>query len=79
MDCLETLRFGEPLPARFPPWLNIYDPGDLLSYRAKEVFQGDPRIQEHRYLSRDAFVEAHSAYWTSPQVWERIMQFLNRI
>jgi pimeloyl-ACP methyl ester carboxylesterase len=67
---LPTLAHPAPLPAHVPPWLNLYDPRDLLSYLGAELFPG--RVEDHQVLSRQPFPAAHSAYWTNPAVYRRV-------
>jgi hypothetical protein len=64
-------REGSKLPADFPPWLNIYDHNDLLSFRAAPLFSGCVRDLE--LDSVQPFPHAHSAYWRNDQVWEHIL------
>jgi hypothetical protein len=63
------------LPGHFPKWLNIYDSNDFLSYVAKPVFKSD-MISDFRVESGQPFPHSHSAYWTNPQTWTAIMEFL---
>lgn len=61
------------LPAKFPPWLNIFDRNDFLSYVAKELFLGVCDIEVE---SGQPFPDAHSAYFASDQVWAAIRDFI---
>lgn len=105
LDALATLRFGTPLPERFPSrWLNIHDPVDLLSFPARPRFADGPtpgagaaaatgapgsaaatagtagtataarttEIRDVRVDTREPFPRAHSAYWTTPAVYEAV-------
>ena len=63
------------LPARFPHWLNIYDPNDFLSYVANRVFES-PKVQDQRVESGQPFPHSHSAYWANPDTWHAIKRFL---
>lgn len=65
-----SLEPPQQLPAHFPPWLNLYDHRDLLSYVGGEVFPG--RVQDQAVDNGQPFPEAHSAYWTNPAVWDTI-------
>lgn len=67
---LPTLAHPAPLPAHVPPWLNFYDPRDLLAHVGAELFPG--RVDDHQVLSRQPFPAAHSAYWTNPAVYRRL-------
>jgi len=74
LDVLAGRRFGEPLPAQFPRWLNIYDRRDFLSYVGEKVFPG--RITDREVDNRQPFPQAHSAYWANHQVWDAIKGWL---
>jgi hypothetical protein len=76
INALPSLPFGEPLPASMPPWLNLYDPRDFLSYIGASVFPG--RVVDHQVDNRQAFPTSHSAYWWNPQAWEAILSTLPR-
>jgi hypothetical protein len=58
----------------FPPWLNIYDRADFLSFLAEPVF-GDrvPRIRDAEIESGETFPTSHSAYFTNEAAWEQIL------
>jgi len=66
IDALVSLPFPEPLPAHFPPWRNIYDSADFLSYRASGAFPG--RVGDFRVDNGQPFPQSHSAYWDNPAV-----------
>ncbi|MFG3054128.1 hypothetical protein ACGFZP_24665 [Kitasatospora sp. NPDC048239] len=72
LGALNGLEPGSGLPSGFPDWLNIYDPGDLLGYRAAPVFPGDARVTDHEVSSRQPFPYCHSAYFKLPAVYDRI-------
>jgi hypothetical protein len=67
-----SLRHDEPLPAHMPPWLNIYDPRDLLSYVGAGLFPG--RVEDVEVDNRQP--QSHSAYWANPKVWDAIVSRL---
>jgi len=75
LDCLTSRRFGEPLPDHFPPWLNLYDRHDFLSYIGAEVFPD--QVTDVEVTSGQPFPVAHSAYWSNPAVWSAIAEFLS--
>ncbi|MBX7222620.1 MAG: hypothetical protein K1Y36_21920 [Blastocatellia bacterium] len=77
MNCLTSLEAGLRLPDHFPPWLNLYDVCDLLSYPAAGVFP--ERVQDHQLNSGLPYMQAHSAYWGEPEVWNRIAHFLTTL
>ncbi|MEU1287701.1 hypothetical protein [Kitasatospora sp. NPDC005856] len=72
LGALHSLEPGAALPDGFPDWLNIYDPNDLLGYRAGPVFPGDERIADHEVTSRQPFPYSHSAYFGLPALYDRI-------
>ncbi len=76
INALPCLPFGHPLPASLPPWLNIYDRRDFLSYIGASVFTG--RIVDRCVDNRQAFPASHSAYWWNSEVWEAIRSTLPR-
>lgn len=71
---LPSLEHPAPLPPHVPEWLNIYDPRDLLSYLGAELFPG--RVTDIAVDGRQPFPAAHSAYWTNPAVYRRIVERL---
>lgn len=76
INALPCLPFGRPLPASLPPWLNIYDRRDFLSYIGARVFPG--RVVDRCVDNRQAFPASHSAYWWNAEVWEAIRTTLPR-
>jgi pimeloyl-ACP methyl ester carboxylesterase len=74
IDALASLPFGEPLPDHFPPWLNIYDGRDFLSYVGSAVFPG--RVTDRAVNNAQPFPQAHGAYWRNDAVWLQIAGFL---
>jgi hypothetical protein len=74
IGALQSLAPGTALPADFPPWLNIYDLGDLLSYIGAGVFPN--RVQDVLVDNKQPFPEAHGAYWGNPTMWKAIEQRL---
>lgn len=72
IGALTSVGSGEGLPPGFPPWLNIYDRQDLLSFLAEPVFPGDPRVTDHEVGSGQPFPPSHSAYWKQDAVYDRI-------
>ena len=61
LGALRSLKRGQPLPSAFPPWINLYDPNDLLSYVAEKLFPG--RVNDIKVQSGELPLAAHSAYW----------------
>ncbi|MRH89606.1 hypothetical protein GFY24_19520 [Nocardia sp. SYP-A9097] len=70
IGALPSLEPPHTLPAHFPPWVNIYDHRDLLSYTGSGVFDG--RVVDIRVDNGEPFVASHSAYWSNDAVWESI-------
>jgi hypothetical protein len=58
----------------FPPWLNIYDRDDFLSFVGERLFPG--RVVDHEVQSGQPFPHSHGAYAASEDVWTRIAEFL---
>jgi hypothetical protein len=74
IGALWSLPHGDPLPAHFPPWLNVYDPRDLLSYIGAPLFPG--RVEDVEVNNKRPFPQSHSAYWANPKVWDAIVSRL---
>ncbi|MCG6493843.1 hypothetical protein [Kitasatospora sp. A2-31] len=77
LGALHGLEPGAALPSGFPQWLNVYDPGDVLGYRAAPVFPGDPRVTDHEVSSRQPFPYCHGAYFKLPALYDRIAAALD--
>jgi hypothetical protein len=72
---LQTIKKSDPLPHEFPPWLNLYDENDLLSYRADRLFGDGHDLQVDSLLPP---FEAHSAYWSLDKTWRAILDFAKK-
>ena len=70
INALQSLAYGEPLPAHFAKWLNIYDLRDFLSYKGGKIFPG--RVTDVAVDNRQPFPVSHSAYWENDAVWDAI-------
>ena len=70
IDALRSLRYGEPLPAHFPRWTNIYDLRDFLSYIGAGLFPA--RVTDVEVDNGQPFPVSHSAYWSNPAVWQAV-------
>lgn len=73
-DALAALRFGgaekkHGLPERFPPWLNVYDSADLLSFVAEPLFAP---VSDVRIDAGQPFPIAHSAYFGQDALWQTL-------
>lgn len=75
IGALWSLAHDDPLPAHMPAWLNIYDPGDLLSYVAAPLFPG--RVEDVEVNNGQPFPHSHIAYWANPKVWDAIVSRLS--
>ncbi|WP_433043542.1 hypothetical protein [Dactylosporangium sp. CS-033363] len=71
---LVSRRYPAPLPSHFPPWLNIYDHRDWLSFVGEPVFPG--HVTDREVSNHQPFPQSHSAYWANDSVWERIGSWL---
>ncbi|MFJ3610992.1 hypothetical protein [Streptomyces hydrogenans] len=67
LGALPSLEYGAPLPAHVPPWINVYDRRDLLSYVGAGLFPG--RVRDVAVDGRQPFPMAHSAYWGNPELY----------
>jgi hypothetical protein len=75
IGALVSLEPGtQSLPEHFPPWLNVYDESDFLSYLGTPVFGDD--VKDVRVDSRQPFPLSHGAYWSNPETWAAIKEFL---
>jgi hypothetical protein len=73
MGLLTALPFGMALPNHFPPWLNVYDRNDFLSFFAAPLL-GD--VRDWEVWSGEPFPDSHSAYFGNEKVWQAIRQFV---
>lgn len=76
IGALSSLRYDATakLPDSMPPWLNIYDHQDFLSFVGARLFPG--RVKDMLVDNRQPFPYAHSAYWNNPAVWELVIDAL---
>ncbi|MFG2277744.1 hypothetical protein ACGFNQ_03525 [Streptomyces asoensis] len=71
VGALISLEHPQVPPAHFPKrWLNLYDPRDLLSFRASPVFP--THASDHEVDNRQPFPFSHSAYWSNRRVWDAV-------
>lgn len=75
LGALTSLKPPQPLPPCFPPWFNVYDRNDFLSYTAKRLF---PKVEELDVKSGRPFPESHSAYFANDVVWQAIQTFAGK-
>jgi pimeloyl-ACP methyl ester carboxylesterase len=76
MDNLSGVRFEEPLPTQVPPWLNLYDQRDLLSFVGSSLFP--QRVEDVEVDNRQPFPNAHTSYWTNSLLWDTISTWIKR-
>jgi hypothetical protein len=74
IGALSSLKSNERLRPDFPPWLNIFDRNDFLSFVARRIF---PCTIDFEVASGQPFPESHSAYFGNEEVWTRIRNFIN--
>jgi hypothetical protein len=70
IGALPSLAHPDPLPGHFPPWLNIFDRRDILSYVGAGVLGS--RVRDVEVDNRQPFPQSHSAYWSNADAWKAI-------
>ena len=61
------------------PWLNIWDERDVLSFCAERVFAGRrTAVTDREATSGRPFPDAHSAYFSDPQVYRLVREHLEQ-
>lgn len=73
LGALHSLKPGVPLPSGFPPWMNLYDRNDFLSYVAHRLFTG---VEDVEIESGELPLAAHSAYWNADATWTAVKKFV---
>lgn len=76
IDALSQLEYGQALPPHMPPWLNFYDPADVLAFIGESVMTGGNGVHDIEIASGQPFLLAHSAYWNSQTMWQHAAQFI---
>jgi hypothetical protein len=76
MESLSSLSPKEPNKKPFTPWLNIYNPNDLLSFCAERVFNRQAGIHDRPVDAGVPFPLSHSAYWDRPETFELVSRQL---
>jgi len=79
IGALSQLEPSAELPLHMPPWLNIYDRDDLLSFKALPVMKGGNDLTDIEVRSHQPFPVSHSAYWQQPKVWEEVRAFIRSV
>jgi hypothetical protein len=73
IGALTSLKIPQALPISFPPWLNIFDRNDLLSFVAKPLFSN---VTDIEVTSGQPFPDSHSHYFADDAVWNAIRDFV---
>jgi hypothetical protein len=78
LGALKMLKSPAGLPTAFPPWLNLFDRNDFLSYVAERLFtRADGKeVKDVEVTSGQPFPDSHSAYFANPDVWLAILRVL---
>ncbi|MDJ0462622.1 hypothetical protein [Streptomyces sp. H27-C3] len=76
LDALPSLPYGTGLPDAFPPWVNVHDRRDLLSYLAAGAFGNDPRITDAPVDNGQPVSAAHSSYWANDDFYRVFSEVL---
>jgi hypothetical protein len=76
IDALPSLRFGDALPNHFPPWINLYDPRDFVSFCGHAMFH--ERIHDFELHSRLPFPQSHGAYFQNANTYAIIRSSIER-
>jgi hypothetical protein len=56
-------------------WWNVFDPGDLLSFRCAPIFEG---VEDFEFSSATGIIDAHTTYFKRPRFHARLYERLNR-
>jgi hypothetical protein len=75
IGALASLKPPQRLPNGFPPWLNLYDRNDFLSYVGHRVWQ---QVKDFEIESGQPFPDSHSAYFGNELVWREIRSFMGQ-
>jgi hypothetical protein len=74
IGALYSLKPPQPLPDGFPPWLNLYDRNDFLSYVAERLWS---TVKDVEIESGQPFPDSHSAYFGNDSAWRAIRAFMH--
>jgi hypothetical protein len=69
-------RPGATLPPHFPPWVNIYNRRDFLSFVGAGLFPGS--VSDHDVDICQPFPASHSAYWDNEKTYRIIADGVSR-
>lgn len=75
IGALVSRKPPQPLPDSFPPWLNIFDRNDFLSFVGARVF--GLQVKDFEIRSGQPFPASHSAYLTNEEAWRAIRDFID--
>lgn len=75
IGALYSLKPPRPLPEGFPPWLNLFDHNDFLSYVAGRLW---PAVEDVEIESGQPFPDSHRAYFGIDATWLAIREFMNK-
>lgn len=82
MHALHGIDPNKAIPDHFPAWINVYDLRDFLSFVGRDVFQkrkdGSIGIEDIEVNNRVSVMDAHSAYWNNPQLWQAVRNAYSR-
>ena len=76
LGALAKLPPNSALPDEVPFWMNFYDLNDPLSYQAEDLFAN--RVSDYQLNSGAMFLDAHSAYLDSDQMWAQVIAYLKQ-
>lgn len=80
LDALPSRPYGSGLPPGFPPWVNVYDRRDLLSYLAAGVFGTETTDVRDVELDNEQPVSAaHGGYWRNERFYAVLREVLERV
>ncbi|MGT2445905.1 hypothetical protein ACU4I5_26935 (plasmid) [Ensifer adhaerens] len=74
IDALTSVKKPDVLPKGFPPWLNLFDRNDFLSFVGERLFPG--QVEDFEVKSGASFPESHSAYLGNEDVWTKVRGFI---
>lgn len=74
LGALYSLKPPQSLPTGFPPWLNLYDRNDFLSYVARRLWS---EVRDVEVESGQPFPDSHCAYFGNDATWRAIRDFMH--
>lgn len=79
IDALSQLERKQAMPPYMPPWLNLYDTNDLLSFLAAPLMRAGNQVTDVEVHSGQPFPASHGAYWSNPEVWKASADFIRTL